>query len=162
MKRFIAWIKNKLKRLTFKVSKAVTAVVMVLGALVSINSPERIAIAGLTFIFGLPLGLMIFGPHVFSIPIWLAIVVVILFAMNLHNAWEVAESLKAGGLNYIMVGQAVSAVKTVTPSGEDIDHLNLKVEDLNHRFRDMSDRNDGYDGDILLPYMPGKPLLEER
>ena len=157
-KRIGLWIKRRLKALTFQISKATTAVALVLGALVDVRRPDRLGVAAMVFVFGLPAGLMIFG-SAFNIFIWMALVVGVLFAMNLHNAWEVASVLKAGGLDIEMTKQAISATETVTPTPTQIAILNERVVELNKNYLALNEKKTDYEGEVLLPVIP-KNLLE--
>jgi len=153
------WIKQKLQLITFKISKTTTAVVLVLGALVDIKDSERLTIAGLILLFGLPIGFIIFGAA-FNMLMWLSIVVVILFAVNLHNAWEVASTLRHGGLDYQMASQAIAAVQTVLPTKDNIEYLNEKIGTINQNFINMTSKQTGYDGKVLMPLNTISPLLK--
>lgn len=158
MMRFIRWlgqsIARAVKTATRFISTATTATVAVGGALCGITNTRgsinlyRPGIALMAFTIGLPFGVIIFGGQ-FSIFIWLTIVIITLFLMNLHNAWEVILSLRYGGLDYIMATQAVAAAESVTPTQEDIIHLRERIKDLNVEVRRNCLREPIFDGGVL-------------
>jgi hypothetical protein len=150
LKRVGSWCFNKVKKLTFHISRTATAVIMVLSALAGVNNLEQLSLAAYAFLIGIPLGFIIFGTA-FSMLAWTCVVMGLLFTMNLHNAWEVFLSLRAGGLDYQMVAQAHSAVKAVTPTESDIETLNYKIHEINQNVRNMHSKHEGYEGNILIP-----------
>ena len=121
-------IRRSISWLTYHISRITTGAVAIGGALCGMNTlggdiqTGRIATAGMAFVVGLPLGLMIFGPT-FNLTAWLAIVFGTLFVMNLHSAWEVMASLKYGGLDFIMAKEAITSVDNITPTEEDVKEL---------------------------------------
>jgi hypothetical protein len=159
MKRFFSWLRDKLvnglKRSTFFISKAVTTVVMTGGALCGITRLDgelnavRLGVAGMIFVIGLPIGLLIFG-QAFNIFIWMGIVIGVLFLMNLHSAWDVIIALRAGGLDYVMAAQAVEAASTVVPTDQELTDLRKKLTEVNERFnRRLMDDSLFDDGRLL-------------
>ena len=148
------WASRQAKKLTFFISKTITSAVMVLSALAGISSTSgeaswmRIFIAFMVFIAGMPIGLAVFGAG-FKILPWFACVVGIIFLMNLHSAWEVGRALKAGGLDYVMVGQTVESVKAVTPSREHIKKLKAQTIEVNERFASLSASHGRFNGTVL-------------
>lgn len=153
MRRFFSWLARAfgrgLKWLTYQISRFVTGVTLIGGALVGVTTIRgerqlaRLAIAGMIFVVGLPVGLIILG-QAFSVFAWLSIVVITLFLMNLHNVWEVVSALRAGGLDHIMIAQAAEAVDGVTPSPEDWQRLHAHIKkvqvNLDHNLKDATDR----------------------
>lgn len=126
-----------LSGITYAVSRFTTGAVLMLGSFVGLYSPQglqphRLYIAGMTFMIGLPFGLIIFG-NAFNIMIWLGICTGILFAMNLHNSWEVYKSLRAGALDIHMAQNALDSVQAVTPTEEDIRNLHDRFQYLQER-----------------------------
>jgi len=169
MKKLFSKLSDKLvafsKKVTFFISKTVTGLVLIVGSLVGFNTTSgelngsRLVLAGMIFVFGAPIGLMIFGAH-FNFIIWFSLVVTILFAMNLHNTWEVIRSLTHGGLDYVMVEQAVTSISSVTPDEDAIKRLNVKIKRVNKKYTAMSGEHKGYDGNILKS-ASSLPSLEE-
>jgi hypothetical protein len=155
MRRLLNWFGRGTRRLTFWVSKATTAVVAILAALTGLTTMDglfqvpRLVVAFFIFIFGLPIGLAIFGGS-FNIFLWLATVVVVLFAMNLHNTWEVITTLRAGGLDFMMASQAVSAVNSMVPTPEGMRDLQIKINRVNKNYANLLAACEGdYEGRIL-------------
>jgi hypothetical protein len=146
-----------LKKLTFHISRATTAIVLVGGALINIADLDRLAVTGFIFLLGLPIGLFIFGLN-FSIFIWTAMVLGVMFMMNLHNAWEVAASLMAGGLDYQMANQAASAINCVVPSREDVFNLQEKIDNINLKYQQLG-KDSMYSGRILGEVVVSNILL---
>ncbi|MFA5163895.1 MAG: hypothetical protein WC441_05270 [Patescibacteria group bacterium] len=159
--RFLRWLATKIKALLKKttsfISKATTATVLTGGALVGITrlngqvNVTRLTIAGMAFVIGLPLGLIVFGPA-FNLLIWGAIVVGTLFAMNLDNVWEVISALRYGGLEYTMAKQAVEAASSITPNNEDIKKLRAQITVLEKQlgFNAISSKSGGILGKKAL------------
>jgi hypothetical protein len=148
------FLSNAAKKVTYAISKGVTATVITLGALAGIANVRgeftiyRPGIAIMIFFVGLPLGLILLGSS-FSTIAWLGIVVTILFLMNLHNVWEVVISLKYGGLDWVMATQAVAAARSVTPDREDMEELNQLVKNLNVAIRENALRPPIYNDGII-------------
>jgi len=128
--------KRFLRRATYYISKTATATVLVGGALCGITKSRggidgtKIAIAASVFVFGLPVGLIIFGPVQGFTLLWLGCVIGVLFLTNLNNVWEIVYSLKHGGLDYNMARNATAAVDGITPSREEVKELHQKIEKL--------------------------------
>lgn len=166
--RFLRWLKTKLvnglKHVTYFVSRSVTATVTTLGALIGLTTVNgnvniyRPGIALMVFSVGLIPGLIIFGSN-FSLLIWMAIVLGVLFLMNLHNVWETIISLKYGGLDYVMATQAVAAAESVTPDEDDIADLNQRVKELNFSLRQNAERPPIFQDGIIRDKMEGRKKL---
>lgn len=148
LRRGLSWV-------TYHLSRVTTGAVAIGGALCGLNTVGgeiqvgRLATAGMAFVVGLPLGMILFGP-MFNMFTWLTIVIGILFLMNIHSAWEVMTSLKYGGLDYIMAKEAINSVENITPTEEDVKLLAKRLGEVQSNL----DRN-------ALNVVPYKKLLKE-
>lgn len=148
LRRGLSWI-------TYHISRVTTGAVAIGGALCGLNTiggelqTGRLAAAGMAFVIGLPLGMILFGP-MFNMLTWLTIVVGILFLMNIHSAWEVMMSLKYGGLDYMMAKEAINSVDNITPTEEDVRNMARQLGQVQANL----DRN-------ALNVVPYKNLLKE-
>jgi len=152
MKRVLLWLRDKLiaglKKLTRAISTATTAAILTVGALVGVHGisgefkARRLLIAGMAFVIGLPLGVIIFGAG-FNILVWAAMVVGALFLMNLHNMWEVIVALRYGGLEFVTTASAIEAVEAVVPTEEDITKLREQFRAVEKQFNQNALRTEG-------------------
>ena len=138
----LRWIGKAILWVITKISRAVTFVVLLFGALTGIHTingevdASRAIIALYVFFIGLIIGVLIFGKGM-SIIAWLVVVVVILFLMNMKNAWLVAAGLIYGhGLDYADAASEAGALASVTPSEEAVEelhHARMRVAERVHR-----------------------------
>lgn len=153
--RLKAFILRKLEDLTYSISRLTTGAVWTLGSLAGIHNSsgqlniDRLMSAGMAFIIGLPLGLIVFGSN-FNLFVWLAICIVTLFLMNLHNAWETVRSLRHGGLDYHMARSVIDSVETVTPDDEAYKRLQFQYNKVKQRVMKNSLRDNVFDDMRLM------------
>lgn len=147
---------------TYTVSRIVTGTVLTIGSLVGVYNlhgelkSHRLLMAGMTFIIGLPIGVILFGVE-FNIFYWLTICIIGLFLMNLHSAWETIVSLRNGALDYHMMHSAIESVESVTPDMEDFKRMQAEYNMVYERVRSNSMRDKLYSSTgRLIP----EPLLE--
>ena len=126
-------LKKTFQKFTYHISRATIGALAIGGALCGINviskeiHANRLMVAGMAFIVGMPLGIVIFGAS-FSLSVWFAIVSSVLLISNLHSTWNLSNSLFNGGLEYIMNEHIVTAVEGVTPTTRDWKRLNERIK----------------------------------
>ena len=132
----LRWIGKAFLWVITKISRLVTFIVLVFGALVGCHDvngsfdASRAIIAVYVFFVGLLVGFLIFGAQMSTLA-WFVVVMVILFLMNMNKAWYVAKALLFhGGLDYVDEVGKVGSIRSVTPNEETICELHSKTAEV--------------------------------